>query len=219
MKKLLFQLNCLLLILAIISCGESNNKSNSVNASDGAESIESIPKDETKSTIFQESDGIVVFEAENVPLSKGWTLENKHQGYSGKGYITWTDSTMVEKNNQGLLAYKFKITKPGSYTLKLLNFHDCEDFTECNDVYVKMNNGEFQKNFNHNVNSWDWTSQQDINHVFSDSQFSLSEGIHTLYLSGRSQYFSIDRIALYHEEVEDGAFQKSENSKNLKSVN
>ena len=162
---------------------------------------------------FQEVGGMVVFEAESIPLSKGWSKEKTVEDYSGEGYITWIDSTTIEPNGQGLLSYNFLITKPGVYTLKMRNYHSCEDFTECNDVFVRMDDGNWRKNFNHTLSQWDWNSQQDIHHVFTDSQFLLKEGMHTLYISGRSKDFSIDKIALYHKDTPENAYKSAELSK------
>ena len=163
--------------------------------------------------IFQETDGLVIFEAESIPLTEGWSFEKTVEDYSGEGYITWKDSTTIEPKGQGLLAYKFLITKPGVYSLKMRNYHSCEDFTECNDVFVRMDEGNWRKNFNHTLSEWDWNSQQDIHHVFTDSQFLLKEGMHTLYLSGRSKDFSIDKIALYHMDTPENAYKSAEHSK------
>jgi hypothetical protein len=165
---------------------------------------------------FQEKDGIVVFEAECIKLTKGWLLENSIKDYSGEGYITWKDSTIIETNNQGLLRYDFQITTQGIYTLKMRNYHSCEDFTECNDVFVKLDNGDWRKNFNHTLSSWDWNSQQDLNHVFSNSEFNLNKGIHTLYLSGRSKNFSIDKIAIFHQDLTKGEYKKAALSEYVK---
>ena len=167
----------------------------------------------TEKDIFQELDGMVIFEAESIPLTKGWSLEKTVENYSGDGYITWIDSTTIEPNGQGLLSYKFLITKPGVYTLKMRNYHSCEDFTECNDVFVRMDDGNWRKNFNHTLSHWDWNSQQDIHHVFSNSQFLLKEGVHQLQISGRSKDFSIDKIALYHKDTPDNAYKSAELSK------
>ncbi len=159
--------------------------------------------------VFQEENGIVLIEAESISLTDGWALQNDVQNYTGEGYITWRDSTIIETNDQGLLSYKFNITKPGTYTLKIRNYHSCEDFTECNDVFVKMDDGDWRKNFNHTVNNWDWNSQQDIDHVFSDSEFYLDKGEHTLHISGRSQDFSIDKMALFHEDTPTDAYKEA----------
>lgn len=162
--------------------------------------------------VFLEKDGIVVFEAENIALSDGWELEKEVEGFSGKGYITWKDSTVIEADNQGLLAYDFVITKPGTYTVKIRNYHSCDDFTECNDVFLKMNDSDWRKNFNHTVSEWDWNSQQDIAHVFSDASYLLEKGQHTLYLCGRSKDFSLDKIALYHSETTKNEFKTTTTS-------
>lgn len=165
--------------------------------------------------IFLETDGILVFEAESISLTDGWSMENTIDDYSGEGNITWADSTTIETNGQGLLSYNFEITKPGVYTLKMRNYHSCEDFTECNDVFVRMDDGDWRKNFNHTLSNWDWNSQQDIHHIFSNSQFLLKEGKHTLYLSGRSKDFSIDKIALYHNDTPENAYKRIEQSKRI----
>ena len=163
--------------------------------------------------VFIEDNGTIIIEAEDVPLSDGWELQKEVANYSGRGYITWVKETTVEKNNQGLLSYPIKIKNAGNYIVKLRNYHPCEDFTECNDVFLKMNNNEWQKNFNHTAGEWDWNTRQDIDHVFSDASYELEEGRHTLYLSGRSQDFSIDKIAIFKEEVSEAEYQSADGSK------
>ncbi len=163
--------------------------------------------------VFQEKNGIIVFEAESIPLTEGWSLENSVGDYSGEGYITWIASTNIEANGQGLLGYTFEINKPGTYTVKMRNYHSCEDFTECNDVFLRMDDGDWRKNFNHTVSEWDWNSQQDIEHVFSDAQYLLEKGEHTLYIGGRSQDFSIDKIALFHDDTPKDSYKKADLSK------
>jgi hypothetical protein len=160
------------------------------------------PKD-CSDGVFQERNGLVVFEAEDTSLSDGWSLQSKIEDYSGEGYITWVDSTTTETDGQGLLSYKIRISKPEIYTLKFRNYPSCEDFRACNDVFVKVHSGDWQKNFNHTLSNWDWNFQQDIDHVFSNSEFFLNKGEHTLSFSGRSQDFSIDKIALYHKRIKE----------------
>jgi hypothetical protein len=151
-------------------------------------------------------------EAENATLSEGWRFENELDDFSGKGYITWVNPTHTKPDGQGLLAYTFLISKEGEYTVKLRNYHPCEDVTECNDVFLKMNNGEWRKNFNHTFSQWDWNSRQDVDHVFSEATYVLSKGEHTLYISGRSQNFSIDKIALFHEDSPGEVYKRAKNS-------
>jgi|AntRauTorcE11897_2_1112592.scaffolds.fasta_scaffold15458_2 hypothetical protein len=157
--------------------------------------------------ILVEEDGMVVVEAEFSTLSEGWVLQNKIEGYSGEGYLTWMLPTNTQAQGQGLLSYPFKISQPGNYTVKIRNYHDCEDFTECNDIFAKMNEGSWEKNFNHTLSEWDWDSRQDIEHVFSDATYELKAGTHTLYLSGRSQDFSIDKIAIFLEGTSKDTYQ------------
>lgn len=160
-----------------------------------------------KQGILVENDGMVIVEAEYSTLSEGWELQDEVKGYSGEGYLTWMLPTNTKAQNQGLLSYPFNINEPGNYTVKIRNFHDCEDFTECNDIFVKMDDGSWEKNFNHTLSQWDWNSRQDIDHVFSDATYELEAGTHTLYLSGRSQDFSIDKIAIFREGTPEHAYQ------------
>ncbi|MEM6644657.1 MAG: hypothetical protein AAF730_00240 [Bacteroidota bacterium] len=157
--------------------------------------------------VFELLDNAVVFEAESRTLSDGWALESDVPGYSGDGYITWDRPTTTEANNQGLLTYRFRVQNPGTYTVKLRNYHPCEDFTECNDIFLRVNNTGWRKNFNHTLRAWDWNSQQDIDHVFSDAQYALEPGIHLLSLSGRSEDFSIDQIAIFRTDVPEAQYQ------------
>ncbi|GAB5408954.1 MAG: hypothetical protein BalsKO_13190 [Balneolaceae bacterium] len=186
----------LVLLLFIISCGSTS-------------AIESENECD-ENPIFLEKNGIVMVEAENVTISEGWELETDVEGYSGEGYLTWTPATNVQPNGQGLLAYTFKITNQGIYKVKIRNYHPCEDFTECNDIFLKMNDTEWRKNFNHTLAEWDWNSRQDVDHVFSDASYELEEGVHTLYLSGRSQDFSIDKIAIFHEASTENGYKTAE---------
>jgi hypothetical protein len=156
--------------------------------------------------ILIEDDGMVIVETEFSTLSNGWKLQDEVQGYSGEGYLTWILPTNTQAQGQGLLSYTFKISQPGKYTVKIRNYHDCEDFTECNDIFVKMDDGSWVKNFNHTLGEWDWNSRQDIDHVFSDATYELKAGIHTLYLSGRSQDFSIDKIAIFLDGTPKDAY-------------
>ena len=187
-----------IIISALLSLFIFNSKADYTNCDDG---------------VFIEENGIIIIEAEDVLLSDGWELQNEVADYSGQGYITWVKETTVEKNNQGLLSYPLMITNAGMYIVKLRNYHPCEDFTECNDVFVKMNDEDWQKNFNHTAGDWDWNSRQDIDHVFSDASYELEEGRNTLYLSGRSQDFSIDKIAIFQVEIPDAEYQNAEISK------
>lgn len=184
------------LFLCIISCGSTSNIESKIECD--------------QNPIFIEKNGLIVFEVESIPIAEGWELETEVNGYSGEGYLTWKLPTNTQPQGQGLLAYTFKVSNPGTYTVKIRNFHPCEDFTECNDIFLKMNDTEWRKNFNHTLAEWDWNSQQDVDHVFSDASYELEEGIHTLYLSRRSEDFSIDKIAILNEATPENIYQQAE---------
>lgn len=185
----------IVLTFIVVGCASSSLKESEATCAD--------------SPIFQEKNGVVVVEAESITISDGWVLETEAEGYSGEGYLTWSIPTNVQPQGQGLLEYSFMVTNPGTYTVKIRNYHACEDFTECNDIFLKMNDTEWRKNFNHTLAEWDWNSRQDIDHVFSDASYSLEEGINTLYLSGRSQDFSIDKIAIFSIDIQESVYQNA----------
>ena len=87
----------------------------------------------------------------------------------------------------GVLHYKLLVTNPGDYTLSIHNYHACHDSTECNDVFVRANNGEFEKVFSNNKNVWTWTSNYHrpaARPEFGAMKLNLKAGLNTFEISG-----------------------------------
>ena len=151
----------------------------------------------TTEKVAVERDGIVVIEAESVALGSGWKLETDSPGYSGDGYITWDGENMYDKPGTGENSYHVHIHNPGTYYLQLRNYHNDPDPTECNDLFVKINDGEWIKTYSHVINQWNWHTGFDIQHVWGMlPKLELKAGPNTIFFSGRSKGFSIDRLVL-----------------------
>ncbi|KAA1259900.1 hypothetical protein LF1_24370 [Rubripirellula obstinata] len=107
--------------------------------------------------VYQEQNGLVVFEAENTPSRLGsWRRENSIQGHAGKGYLNFTGNEYLTGRPNSPLQYTFKINKPGLYSLHL----HCARETQvidgetrkdvANDCFVRV-----QGNFDSGPNSGD----------------------------------------------------------------
>ncbi|RED95670.1 carbohydrate-binding protein [Marinoscillum furvescens] len=146
--------------------------------------------------LFGETDQVkIVLEAEQTQLNAGWELETSYDDYTGSGYITWKSDSISFQPQEGVLAYTFKVAESGFYQLKLRNRYECEDLTECNDVWTRMDDGQWIKAYSHTNYRWNLQTGHDINHELNEAPgYQLSNGKHTFYLAGRSPGFSIDQI-------------------------
>jgi len=99
------------------------------------------------------------------------------------------------------MEYKINITKPGRYLIKLRSNKKNPNASEENDVWLKVDDGTWYKTYNGHPssNQWVWNTQYEIVHHenIPEAYADLTTGIHSLYLSGRSKGFYIDRIHLY----------------------
>lgn len=149
-------------------------------------------------TVWHEQNGSVVIQSEDANSIPGaWQAETSIPGFTGGGYIRWNGANEFSTPGQGVIQYDIKITNPGSYRLYLRNHHDHPDHTEENDAWTKMNNGPWVKTYSSTGNTWNWHTM----HEPSSGQhevpiYTLSTGIHTFFLSGRSHNFRIDKIVL-----------------------
>lgn len=150
--------------------------------------------------VFWEQDGLVVFEVESVPATGSWSAERELTGFTGSGYYTWTGPDAMRSPGGGVLAYRIRITTPGTYQLRIRNRHDFHDSTEQNDCFTRMDGGEWVKTFSSQRGEWTWRSNHEFSHGDKPpAQYELSAGEHRFEISGRSHGFSIDRVHLFIE--------------------
>jgi hypothetical protein len=146
---------------------------------------------------FVERDGVVSIEAESVEYDSKWLLKTKAKGFSGEGYLTWNGKNMINKPGSGTLVFQVFVLNPGTYYLQLHNYHDHPDRTENNDLYTRINEGDWIKTYSHINKQWTWHTGFDINHVWGRlPRFELKAGLNTIQFSGRSKGFSIDKLTL-----------------------
>ncbi|MDA3960267.1 MAG: hypothetical protein PF961_05725 [Planctomycetota bacterium] len=150
--------------------------------------------------VFWERDGIVVFEAESCPASGAWSVDREVAGFTGQAYYRWGGPNNMRNAGGGVLSYRIRIVTPGTYHLRIRNYHDHEDSTLENDCFTRMDGGEWVKTFSSKRAEWTWRSNHEFNHGSKPpAKYDLSAGEHLFEISGRSHGFAIDRIHLYRD--------------------
>jgi hypothetical protein len=65
--------------------------------------------------VFQEEDGLVLAEFEDVALNGAWALRTEFGGFSGDGYLVWEGPQYFNQPGNGILTFKINIQTPGTY--------------------------------------------------------------------------------------------------------
>ncbi|GIV35046.1 MAG: hypothetical protein KatS3mg031_2581 [Chitinophagales bacterium] len=168
---------------------------------------------ETPCGYFVEQNGLLVMEVESHKPTGYWTPGTSIPNYTGTAYYTWQGPNYFFEKGNGLLRYEFKITTPGKYRFRLRSRHPGPDPNHWNDIWVRFpdhgaifeKNGAFMgesgtgwwKAYMNTMDAWTYNTWGltstfwDIYVIFKDP------GIYYLDLSGRVEYFTIDRIVLY----------------------
>jgi len=153
-----------------------------------------------QSGAYLPSDDLVVVEMESLADGAGWSGSNSVEGFAGKGYVAWTGPDMSKKPGEGLVGFETSIQEGGTYELRLRNRHDHPDVTDANDVWVRIDGGEWTKVFSSFRGEWTW----DTRHRTADGKvgpvvLEMEPGVHKVEFSGRSEGFMIDRVHLYKQ--------------------
>jgi len=186
--------------------GQTDQKTYTVNPQEPAD---------TNDKVFQEQNGLIVIEAESVPLARYWAEKKDIPGYNGESYYEATKN-FFHTPGQGILNYPMKIKNGGSYMFLMRSYIATGDnSTESNDVFsrvvdefgntVRPNNfhelsptQDWYKNFTQTLNSWSWTTNNgdgENNHP----KWTLEAGKkYILQLSARSNGHAIDRFVMWN---------------------
>ncbi len=100
---------------------------------------------------FEEKEGLLVVEMENLPLTENWETAQSIGGYTGNGYIQWTGSQSFNRVGQGPIRFQVQINTPGTYAFNWrVAVGAGSETTEHNDSWLKINGNTFyaQKGFN-----------------------------------------------------------------------
>jgi hypothetical protein len=190
--------------------------------------------------VFNEKDGICVFEAEMVddgePVDSLWRYETRQEGYSGNGYFRWVGQEHVVYGNgcnksdpiskecyvapdEGILKYYVRIANPGNYWVWVRNYHAHK---EGNDMWSGIDGATWIKEFDKeaDIGEWTWSDRADEHWFGKANTHYLSSGVHTIYIAGRTGFpfdvfeyersICIDKIAVVKWEIDTVSWKNND---------
>jgi len=154
------------------------------------------------STVFLEESGVVVIALESGTEPGAWNESVSTPGFLGEGYIRWDGPNLFNQPGAaGIFGFDFEVTEGGNHIFSLRNRHENPDPTEENDVWIRVDGGQWIKLFSNmpgSVGSWTWESRFDFGHGNQpQASYNLTPGIHRVEFSGRSFGFKMDRLHIY----------------------
>ncbi|SMD46300.1 Por secretion system C-terminal sorting domain-containing protein [Aquiflexum balticum DSM 16537] len=197
---------------------------------------------------FQEINGLVVMEAENLTYSSSWTVQNSNAGFTGSGYLVWLGPQYFSVPGNGLITTTIFINNPGIYRFQFrsavgrgtrssehndtwVRFPNASDFFAEKDgikifprgsgktpTAMGSGSGGWFKAFASNVN-WAWGTQTNDNNGFPIFVQFDSPGEYIMELSARSSHHQIDRIILHQNASQPTSLNNSETKCNLSPQN
>ncbi|KXX69404.1 hypothetical protein AVL50_19175 [Flammeovirga sp. SJP92] len=177
-----------------------------------------------------ETGGVMVFEAERIPLRGDWKLGTDSEYASGGKYIYYDGPNNYNAQNPAnTLTYSFKINTPGTYTFKWFVRQNEEERGKVdgqqgtdlsNDAWLRFLGGvayvggtqtsEFFKFYGRSDPGF-WlhgVAEFDHDHNWVNVKFP-SAGTYTMEICGRSHGYQIDKIVMAQSSVVNlGSYQK-----------
>ncbi|ASJ73086.1 hypothetical protein [Granulosicoccus antarcticus] len=159
--------------------------------------------------VYLEENGYIHFEAEDADLQGEWEKNATLAGHTGSGYLEWAGADYFSEDTagEGTTTYHFTIETAGNYEFRWRSrIAKGDSNTESNDSWLRFDTGDnvpgeeplygWTKVYMGESNVWSWSARTVDQQARNVRQY-LSEGEHTLAISGRSYGHAIDRIALY----------------------
>ncbi|GAA4272456.1 hypothetical protein GCM10022258_17500 [Aquimarina gracilis] len=88
---------------------------------------------------YEEQNGLVVIEAENLNTPGNWPKKSNVSGFTGNGYIEWIGADFFNDPGNGVITTKIKINTAGRYKfLSRTKVGEGTNTTEANDVWLKF---------------------------------------------------------------------------------
>lgn len=183
-------------------------------ATDSLNSTEAVYRFESgqifnQAPVFHEKGGFLAVEIESVPTLNDWVAETEDDGFTGSTYYRWNGPNFFNTPGVAPLVYNIEIETPGTYTFVIHNKHDDPESDKENDVWVQMDNEQWNKAFSNggpsNIGVWNWLTWFDYTGPQPNEQafYNLSAGSHQLRIAARSFNFKIDRFHLYQSNITD----------------
>ncbi|MEM9380985.1 MAG: hypothetical protein AAGB93_13620 [Planctomycetota bacterium] len=183
----------LLLSLFVASCSSSTD--------DGPGAA---PEPEILAGAYLPEDGLIVVELESGDAAGNWAEETTLTGFTGASYLRWTGPNLFNTPGTDVFGFDLWVEDAGRYHFRIHNRHDDPDSTMSNDVWVRMDGGDWVKVFSSTRGVWTWTTRHEFDASTKPlAEYTLTRGNHRIEFSGRSNDFSIDRFHLYDDGVVD----------------
>jgi len=125
-------------LLLAMACGDDDGSDTSDDArTDGSMPADGGPIDVGTASCFAFVDGLLVFEAESIPLNEDWVVRNGEAGFNGDGYIEWIGESHNNDPTHGVIDLTLRVDEPGRYQLTWRTRIGMGDnTTEHNDTWV-----------------------------------------------------------------------------------
>ncbi|WP_100613049.1 T9SS type A sorting domain-containing protein [Confluentibacter lentus] len=193
--------------------------------------IQSIVFSQNSDCFYEESNNIVVIEAEDMDTDGLWDVKNNITGFSGSGYLEWGNgsyfntpgtgkfSVNIKINNTGLYKFQWR-TKVGAGTSSTdendswLRFPDADNFfgQDGSSIIYPTGSGKtpnpegagsagWFKVYSNGTTNWTWSTLVSDNDGHEVFVRFDSPGIYTMEISARSEFHLLDRIVLSKSTV------------------
>lgn len=88
---------------------------------------------------YETIDGLIVIEAESLPITKDWSIQTDEPGYYADGYIGWSGPSFNGDPSHGIMEVTIFVAEAGRYRLQWRNRIGMGDnTTEHNDSWVRF---------------------------------------------------------------------------------
>ncbi|WP_100615282.1 T9SS type A sorting domain-containing protein [Confluentibacter citreus] len=181
---------------------------------------------QTSNCFYEETNNIVVIEAEDIDTGGLWSVENDVVGFSGSGYLEWGNgsyfntpgtgkfSVNIKINNTGLYRFQWRSkvgagTSPTDENDTWLRFPDADDFfgqRGSSIVYPKgsgktptpegSGSDGWFKVYSSETTNWNWSASTSDNDPHNIFVQFDTPGTYTMEISARSEFHLLDRIVL-----------------------
>ncbi|WP_299313157.1 Ig-like domain-containing protein [uncultured Aquimarina sp.] len=177
-------------------------------------------------TVYEEKNGLVIIETENLSIAGNWQKKNAISGFTGAGYLEWTGPDHFNDPGNGVINTKIKINSAGRYKFQWRSkVGEGDNATEANDTWLKFPDASdfyaqkgservypkgsgktpnpegagsegYFKVYSTGTTNWTWTSKVSDNDPHDVFVEFDSPGTYTMLISGRSKHHIVDRVTL-----------------------